>query len=274
MRETISDRLPAILSAAIPFVEARRKKSGGFGSTPGLPATIEDTYHALSILALAQRTSGRGEAPAHLADEGLRSYLAGARQSMPAGTRTTFHLLQASRIVGLEFAPSAIARSVLVLLRAADSLDDWYYGVRILTEILHENPQLLFAGESMPAVLTRQGRTVDEVWMQVYLAQALRVPHWPPAGLAAWFQACQNGDGGFGFLPGTTSFVENCHYCLRALATLGAPAAAPDEAYLFIAGCQTAFGGLGRSYRAAPFLDATWHGLASLQLLEDLCHSH
>jgi len=267
MRETVSEWLPAILGATVPFVEARRKKTGGFGGTPGLPATIEDTYHALHVLALAQMTSGRPGAPVCLADENLRSYLTGARQSVPAGARTTYHLLQASRLAGLEFSPSAIERAVFTLPRAANALDDWYYTVRILTEILHHDPRLLLAGRGMPAVMTMPWRTVDEAWMQLYLAQAWQVPHWPPAGLAAWFQASQNGDGGFGFLPGSTSFVENCHYCLRALATLGVQPAEPDKAYQFIAGCQTAVGGFGRSYRAAPFLDATWHGVAALALL-------
>lgn len=32
------------------FVMQRRKQDGGFASTPLLPATIEDTYHALKII--------------------------------------------------------------------------------------------------------------------------------------------------------------------------------------------------------------------------------
>jgi len=41
-----SDRVAAVLG----FVQARRKESGGYGATPLLPATVQDTYHALRIV--------------------------------------------------------------------------------------------------------------------------------------------------------------------------------------------------------------------------------
>ena len=104
--------------------------------------------------------------------------------------------------------------------------------------------------------------------MHLYLARVSgRALPLPEPELIAWFQACQNGDGGFGFFPGTTSFVENCHASLRALAFLGSRPLEPGPAALFLAGCQTAAGGFSRNGRAAPFLDATWHALASLSFL-------
>lgn len=101
--------------------------------------------------------------------------------------------------------------------------------------------------------------------MHMYLARvSARALPLPNPELIAWLQACQNGDGGFGFFPGTTSFIENCHACLRALAFLGAKPLDPELAASFLSGCQTAGGGFSRGGRAAPFLDATWHALASL----------
>jgi len=35
------------------FVGARRKEEGGYGATPLLPATVEDTYHALKKRSVA-----------------------------------------------------------------------------------------------------------------------------------------------------------------------------------------------------------------------------
>ena len=51
----LESNLRGIFNAVMPFVLARKKESGGFGATPRLPATIEDTYHALQILQLARQ---------------------------------------------------------------------------------------------------------------------------------------------------------------------------------------------------------------------------
>jgi hypothetical protein len=104
--------------------------------------------------------------------------------------------------------------------------------------------------------------------MHMYLERLFRnsLPQAMPR-LISWFRASQNGDGGFGFFHGTTSFVENCHYCLQALTVLGAEPVDPEKARRFITACRTASGGFGRGIRAAPFLDATWHAVASLVLL-------
>lgn len=48
-------KLRDILTAALAFVLSRRKETGGFGATPRLPATIQDTYRVRCILALASR---------------------------------------------------------------------------------------------------------------------------------------------------------------------------------------------------------------------------
>jgi len=114
MGKGVIDRFPAILAAVVPFVEARRKPSGGFGATPKLPATIEDTYYALNILNLARQyeaVEGKGFAPD--SDENLRSYLDGCRRSLSPGARTTFHLLWCCRTVGIPFDPDAVETAVL-----------------------------------------------------------------------------------------------------------------------------------------------------------------
>jgi hypothetical protein len=37
-----------------------------------------------------------------------------------------------------------------------------------------------------------------------------------------------------------------------------------------VVSCQTGAGGFGRSPVAAPFLDASWHAVRALQLLESM----
>lgn len=262
-----------LFTATIPFVMERRKESGGFGATRRLPATIQDTYHALNILNLSrQYTLSDGDVSTLLTEDTLRSYLTACLPLLSTtGIGTTFQLLWSCQTAGVEFDHGVAARAVSGKMRGSESLTEWYYCVRILREILGENQLGPAEARGLTTVLSRGWRCVAEAWMHVYLAKVSgRSLPLPEPQLIAWFQANQNGDGGFGFFPGTTSFIENCHASLRALAFLGSGPSDPDRATLFLAGCRTAAGGFSRSGRAAPFLDATWHGLAALSLLSPM----
>jgi hypothetical protein len=88
--------------------------------------------------------------------------------------------------------------------------------------------------------------------------------------LADWLAASQNLDGGFGFYPGTTSFVENCFYGLDALNILRAQPANAVRASAFILACQTGAGGFARNPMAAPFLDSSLEALRALAALQNM----
>ena len=262
-------KLRGIFTAAIPFVMARRKTTGGFGATPRLPASIEDTYHALNIISLArQYNAADRDAIESVTENNLLSYLAACRRFVPAGAKITFQLLWCCRIAGLEFDPAAVETAIVDKMRTSASRQDWYSCARILIDVLGGKLPATAKKPNLAAILDRDWRSVDEAWMHMYLSQGFRntSPQAAPE-LIAWFRACQNGDGGFGFFPGTTSFIENCHTSLLALTFLGAAPLHPNRAFRFLAGCQTASGGFGRGLRAAPFLDATWHALAALAIL-------
>jgi hypothetical protein len=182
--------------------------------------------------------------------------------------RTVFQLLWCCQAAGLALDRETVAATVMEKMQAAASLADFYFYVRILDEVLGEKSRLLAEAPNFTAVLDHKWRAVDEAWMHISLSRQIRntLPR-PAAELIAWFRASQNGDGGFGFFPGTTSYVENCHACLRALAFLGVKPLEPDLAFRFLCGCQTTSGGFGRSSRAASFLDSTWHALAALAII-------
>jgi len=265
-------KLHAIFTAAIPFVMARCKTTGGFGATPRLPASIEDTYHALNILHFARQYNAGGiDASVPGAVDSLRSYLAGCRRSLPAGARTIHQLFSCCRAVGLELDPDAVEASVIARMKAFVSLEEWYCGARILVEVLGKKTVLYGEERDLAVILDRDWRSVDQAWKHIYLSRKLRntLPR-PVAELIAWFRACQNGDGGFGFFPRTTSFIENCHVSLQTLAFLGGKPRAPHLAFDYLSACQNGDGGFGRSPRAASFLDATWHALAGFALLDCL----
>jgi prenyltransferase beta subunit len=258
-----------IIGAAITYVMARRKETGGFGATPRLPATIQDTYHALNILKLTRHyvvpeTDGYDST----GDKNLHDYLATCCQRLQVDARTRFQLLWGSRLIGRTIEHRLVRETVAAQMRTYKVPEEWYYHVRILREILHEDTPDRTDITAPAEVTARNFRTVREAWMQLYLADFIGC-QLPVAEneLTGWIQNSQNSDGGFGFFPRTTSFVENCHASLRALAFMKAGPTNPSRAFEFLAGCQTVSGGFGRASRAAPFLDTTWHGLAALQIL-------
>lgn len=250
-------------AGVVAFVAKRRKESGGYGATPRLPATIEDTFEAvaigreLEILAPAARLP---QPPGN--DRELQAYLREAERRTWPGLRTTAQLITACRFLGLPVDGERAHAYLSGQPAPANDLATAYYTAMIA--------EALGRGSTTPAPANPAGLparpTVREVRMQLALGRLAGAA--PDAGrLLAWLQRCQNGDGGFGFFPGTTSFIENSHHALAALALLDAAPPRPDLARQFILSCQTGSGGFGRSLRAAPFLDATWHALAALRLL-------
>jgi len=261
--------LKRYLEKSLPFIMARRKENGGFGATPRLPATAEDTYHALNVLRLAQRYYLEIESVPEAGVTGhIHFFLASRGQLFPAGLRTTFQHLWCCRTSGLNLDQNNIRETVTARMKASISLEDWYYGVRIIKELLNDKSGEITEAPNLITVMNKKWRTVKEAWMNIYLWQKIRqtLPC-PRPELITWLQACQNSDGGFGFFPGTTSFVENSYACLRTLKFLDQSPLNRDRAYRFLTGCQTISGGFSRSSRAAPFLDTTWYGLAALTMI-------
>lgn len=257
-----------IIKKAIPFVLVRRKDTGGFSATPQLPATITDTYHALRILELARRYNAMGGYKyLPLLDNNLHSYLTESDLRLQFGARIRFQRLWCCRIAGLDIDRHLVRETITTGLRTCNVAESWYYHIRILQEVLNEDAQDIdFPAPSL--IMAQKWRTVSEAWMRLYLSHALQCPFpLPLPELTHWLQKSQSSDGGFGFFPGTTSFVENGYASLRALNFLHADPMDRCRAFSFLLGCQTISGGFGRSSQAAPFLDTTWHALAALALI-------
>jgi len=252
-------------TAITAYVEKRRKTTGGYGATPRLPATIEDTFGAVAIAdALAILAPGTPLVHPPAEDEALHHYLQEkTRQGWP-GLRTTWQLLHTGKRLGLEMDREHAREYVLRSRAEGDDLYTAYHTARITNELgLPAIP-----GEEPGAVTLPARPTVTEVRMYLQLQKIAGIaPASRHGDLIGWLQRCQNGDGGFGFFPTTTSFIENCHHALAALQLLDATPSAPETARQFIISCQTGAGGFGRNLRAAPFLDATRHALAALRLL-------
>ena len=241
------------------YVLKRKKPVGGFSATPRLPPSIQDTYHALRILTCL---TAHGLDPAPLRDGPLRAYLTRTTPAERHDAKVTFQRLAGCRLAGEEVPVAPIRDFVRRRLTETDTLEERYYCCRLLREVaqLDDTECHWFPAPSTPWSF----RTGSELWMLLTLAHGKS----PAAeALAAWLRACQTYDGGFGFLPGTTSFMENGYDCLRALRLLGNSPRDPEGCRAFVLACRTRYGGFARRHGATAFLSSTWQALATLELL-------
>jgi len=259
-----------VLSGILYFVQSRCKEEGGYGATPLLPATVEDTYHALCTLEILSEIRSLRKIVAFSRHEGsIRKYLTSVAEKPWVSARTTFQILRCSSLAGLSLESGKMKDYIKRRFMKQTGLAERYYCSRILREVLAVRDMTVWQKARMLRFF--KWRTARELWMKVYLQQSVSsIESTRREKMVYWLQACQNGDGGFGFLPGTTSFIENCHTCSRALALLGAKPMNVDGCHQFILACRTGSGGFARSPGSAAFLDATWHAVAVLSLLEIL----
>lgn len=248
----------------VEFVAVRRKESGGYGATRRLPATVEDTYEAVGLLSAVAAYASAPVAPAD--DGALADYLARVQDRPWLGLATTFQLLATCRRLGVAVDLARLRRYADAAFVGAPGLETSYFVARLAQEVAGEDP-VSWLGAA-PDLALPERRSVGQVRMLVAAKGLLGQPVGERRTLVSWLQESQNGDGGFGFFPGTTSFIENCHSALAALFLLGAQPAEPEAARAFVVSCQTGRGGFARNPKAAPFLDASWHAIRSLALLE------
>lgn len=272
--------LPGIQDDVVDFVMSRWQASGGFGFAPSLPTSVEDTYQALQILETIQPVSER-ELQELKRNPHLRAFLMHNEDKETWSLRTAYQYLVVCAFCGVCPDQGWIERFLGKKLKEVVSLGERYYLTRIRREYPSFIAELLRrTGPDAPSmddgrILDRgrpdTWRTAEDLWRGLYLHEGSPAPfRTTKEELIRWLQACQTPDGGFGGLPGTTSFIENTHWCLSALALLGGAPRSPDMARDFILRCKTRGGGFARKNGGAPFLYATWHAVAGLTLLSKM----
>jgi hypothetical protein len=265
--------LPSVIEIpkAIAYIRSLEKQTGGFGATRRLPATIEDTYHSVAVFKLLGCwASLKNELIACRGDRKLSGFLARLWMNPQLDVKSIYQLYATAMALDAGFDPAPLRTLASAKLQQKNTLRTCYYTAMILgLDIAPLLEQQL--GPEWQRGLFPFRRTCEEMLMalEIVLAAGGEITEALQAELVDWFQRCQTPDGGFGFLPGTTSFIENGHFCLKALARLHAKPAEPKKAVAFIAGCQTCNGGFGRRGKAAPFLDSTFHAIACLILLRN-----
>lgn len=235
------------------FVMQRLRPEGGFAATPMQPHTIQDTFFAVDILDHLA-SMGRENRVVSLAEGATGRYLRDYVRRHPAmPARTAFQIHRLSHHLGLSLQPRWQAgRS-----RGIDYEELWYAAV------LEDGGTVSVSDRAPGRRTVRQLCYYLKLWQRAWPGQRPEEAQ----ELVQWLRRCQTPDGGFGFFPGTTSYIENSHYALAGLALLQGRPPRPDRAAAFLVSCQTASGGFSRNSKAAPFLDASWHAMRAIRYL-------
>ncbi len=232
------------------YVKERQKAEGGFGLTPGLPATVEDTFYAVGILELlGQEPGGLDQTRAYL--EHLSGDLSGPRKIF-------YQYLELRRkfalppLPGMPWAP-----------RPPRYLEEAFYAKQI-SSLLGKEP-----GGGSPAPGLPAGHTVKDLYYFLGLRDGTLTQkeksHW-----LKWVQACQTPAGGFGFKPGTTAFMDNVLPALEILRQLGGAPLNFQGTLAFILACQTKSGAFARASDGVAILESSYQAVKSLLILGEM----
>jgi prenyltransferase beta subunit len=240
------------------YLLARQKPKGGFALTPGLPATIEDSYYAFRSLELLEVVTGQ---------DALKRYLGAAAPSAANPAKVLSQYAYLCRRTGCSM--GGIEQAITTRRRRQPTTAELYSALRASEQVRGKSGERLRAWVRVAAAPERLAswRTVTDLWHILVLREFSLLPL--PQIAPEWLLACQNMDGGFGFLPGSTSFLENTFHGLRAARLLGVRLRWPEGCGRFVLRARSG-GGFGRTSRAVPSPETTYMALASLRLLDGL----
>ena len=246
------------------FIFQRQKEDGAFAACPSLPSTVADSFYALSMLKMLDNCNGNRLLFSRINGEKIRAFVRAhvpIRHSLPLRVRfflhEIFHMVTEDPVTE-EDAPSYV-----------DPCDDLDVGKRLNYENYYYVGRL--AGHLRKRFQVVDFHLADCTGKDVYfyVLSFAEDAERRFVEIGDWLQRCQNCDGGFGFFPGTTSYIEYSDYSLSALSILHRPPLHRRQAGQYILACRTAAGGFSRSTKAAPFLDASYHALNALLCLQN-----
>ncbi len=241
------------LEPLISFVLQRQKEDGCFAPCPSLPSTVADTFYALGILSALGSLGPGLDLFSRLDKEKLLAFIKeheSIRKSLPL--RIRFFLVEIGRYIS-EDKSTYVDHCEDISAAKMVSYENYYYLGR-LTSGKKTGIQV--------KELDLSACTCRDVYY--FVLSFPEIARSRAGEIVDWLRECQNCDGGFGFFPGTTSYIEYCDYSLSALAVLKKRPTHSAQVERYIRYCQTGAGGFSRSSKAAPFLEASFHAVHAL----------
>lgn len=243
------------VARVIQYLKDREKEEGGFSLVPDLYPDIEDTYYAIRILKLLHRGVDRMK---------TGQYLKTVDWTQVNSQRTLYMLVYLHVTLKLEF-PLPLTALLNRDWPAFQNLDGRYFHDEI-GKLLH-NPFKSPAPSSLFRFHDHENLQALRKKVSVLLNHCVDFER---EKMIQWVRLSQNGDGGFGFYPGTTSFMENTYCALEILSRLGGSPLKIDDCREYILNCQTKSGGFGRAPISFPFIESTFHAVSGLFLLRGM----
>lgn len=241
------------LSKILRYLKDREKEEGGFSFVPELYPDIEDTYYAIRIFQLLNVNVDRNNTANYLKKINCEEF---------GFLRAVYMLLYLYLSLSIKLPPQLtdLADRDWSVMR---TLDAQYFSDAIQKLLgqplkpLHYSSSFQFqANENLQILRKKVSILLD------------REINFDRKQIIQWVQLCQNGDGGFGFYPETTSYMENTYCALEILSKLNSSPTQLDLCRKYILGCQTKSGGFGRAPASFPFIESTFHAVMGLLLLE------
>jgi len=248
------------------FAKKREKEGGGFGATPLLPPTVEDTYFGLAILDLCQALDETSKSKhlsylsmiywQELLPETLLYYLKAL--SLLDGAMPNSKELEKYLYEFLAKGPSV--KRLAILFSIAQTLDPTEQSERFSLKEVKEG----IRQEILRALPKEEKLTLELLY---YLLSPL--PEFVEKNLD-FVSSSQNPDGGFGFMPGTTSFMENTYFGINILYHFNRlKKEVSKKALSFVLSCLNGDFGFGRNSQGISFLNTTFYGLSILRTLSE-----
>jgi hypothetical protein len=243
------------LPKVIRYLRDREKKDGGFSFAPELYPDIEDTYYAVRILQFLDVDVDRNNTGNYL------RYIDWKEVGFP---RAIYMLVYLHLFLKIDLPP------LLTQLFERDwarfqMLDAQYFSGEI--QKLLKRPSYSIRSLSYFQFHAKDNLQTLRKKVSILLNHGVDFDR---QEIIKWVQLCQNGDGGFGFYPETTSYMENTYCALEILSKLGSSPVQTELCRKYILSCQTRSGGFGRAPISFPFIESTFHAVMGLFLLEEM----
>ena len=243
------------LSRVIQYLKDREYEEGGFSFVQDLYPNVEDTYYAIRTLQLLMVDIDRNK---------TANYLKSIIWEEVYFPRIVYMLLYLHLSVDTEL-PVPLVNLLKKDWSKFQFLNAQYYSNEIQKLLNQPFKPLLF----LSSFQFQAHENLQSLRKKVSVLIDLNID-FDRHQIIRWVQLCQNGDGGFGFFPGTTSYMENIYCALEILSKLQASPWRIDTCREYILGCQTKSGGYGRAPISFPFIESTFQAVAGLLMLEEM----
>ncbi|MFN3568139.1 MAG: prenyltransferase/squalene oxidase repeat-containing protein [Caldimicrobium sp.] len=236
------------------ILERFKEESGGFGATPLLPATLEDTYFGTKALFFSDPIALN-----NLSSKILK-YLNNFNENL-IDPLALYRIIKICKFLGKP-PPQHIMEMFINIIQNFNKLISnnkrlfafWYLSIEFNIQDL-KNSILHFLSEASFKTLEDLyylGQIISELWMKY----------------ENFIIESQNGDGGFGFYPKTTSYLENTYYAVKMLKEIKRlKGKIASKVLEFLKGCENSDGGYSRKPVGISYLETTALALESLNIL-------